>query len=221
MGRWSQIHCSCPNRIPIPNSKWYARPYRNTNWKKLSSRQKNEIKIWQENKKGMYECGHRNGMLVELHLGKIVELGFVIKKVFQQDCTFEIYSKVGNWRNYFLDGRNEELIISEQEAELWLMEAVELERAFLQHGNLPYDLTQQLIRVLHQRKVKSSQNLRQQIESIKDLKSYARIVPFLHNLDPQVQSPDFDLKEEFEAIENTKKLCHAAIDSGNPIELLW
>ena len=221
MGKWSQIRCNCPNRIPIPNSKWYARPYRNTNWNKLSNRQKNKIKAWEENKEGMYKCGHRNGMLVELYPGKIVELGFAIKKVFQQDYTFEIYSKVGDWRNYFLDGRNEELIISVPEAELWLMEAVELERAFLQQGNLPYDLTRQLIKVLHQRKVKSSQNLRQQIESIRDKKSYARMFSFLHNLDSQAKFPDFDLKEEFEVIKNTKKLCQAAIDLENPIELLW
>ena len=63
--------------------------------------------------------------------------------------------------------------------------------------------------------------MRQQIESIKDMKSFARILPFLHNLDLEVKPPDFYLKEEFEVIENTKKLCRAAIDSGNSIELLW
>ena len=168
----------------------------------------------------MYECGHRDGMLVQLYPGKIIELGFVIKKVFKNDLTFEIYSRVGDWRNYYSDGLDEELRILPQEAELWLMEASELEQAFSEQGNLPYRQVQQLISVLYEREAKSLNNLKQRLKSIAGEGS-ARIMPLLENLDDKLVSPESVVKEHLASITDTTKLCRAAIDLGNSIELLW
>lgn len=214
MGKWSQVRCNCPNRIPLPNSSLRHQPYRNCPHKKLSNRQKREIKIWQENIESMYECGHRDGMLVQLYPGEIIKLGFVIKRVFKNDLTFEVYPKVGNWRNYFSNGLAEELRISPLEAELWLMEVAELEKAFSQQGNLPYSQVQKLISILYKREVRSVENLRQQLET-------AKIVPFLQNIDLELQSPDVSLEEQFGVLKDTIALCQAAIKTGNSIELLW
>ena len=179
MGKWSQVRCNCPNRIPLPNSSLRDRPYRNCPHKKLSNRQKREIKIWQENIESMYECGHRNGMLVQLYPGKIIKLGFVIKRVFKNDLTFEIYPKVGDWRNYFSDGLAEELRISPLEAELWLMEVAELEKAFSWQGNLPYSQVQKLISILYKREARSVEILRQRLLGSIDDYNFSRVVPFL------------------------------------------
>ena len=215
MGKWSQVRCNCPNRIPLPNSSLRDRPHRHCPYKKLSNRQKREIKTWQENLENMYECGHLDGMLVQFSPDKIIELGFVLKQVFKNDSlTFEIYSRVGDWRNYYSDGLDEELRISPQEAELWLMEVAELEQAFLEQGNLPYRQVQQLISVLYEREAKSLDNLIQQLET-------ARVVPLLQNLDRKLQSPDVFLEEQFGVLKDTTRLCQAGIETGNPIELLW
>ena len=227
MGKWSQVRCNCPNRIPLPNSSSYDRPHRNYPYKKLSNRQKKEIKTWKENLENAYECGHDEGMLVQLCPGKIIELGFVLNQVFKNDLTFEIYLRIGNWRNYFSDGLAEEHRISPQEAELWLMEVAELEQAFLEQSNLPYRQVRQLISVLYESKLQSYYNLKYNLESIMEKTSFAGIVPYagtvplLQNLDRELKSPDVFREELFEILMDTTRLCQASIDSGNLIELLW
>lgn len=221
MGKWSQVRCNCPNRIPLPNSSLRDRPYRNCPYKKLSNRQKREIKIWQENIEGRYECGHYEGMLVQLYPYEIIELGFVITRVFKNDLTFEIYPKVGDWRNYFSDGLAEELRISPLEAELWLMEVAELEKAFSRQGNLPYSQVQKLISILYEREVTAVENLRQRLLRSIDDYNFSRVVPFLRNLKREVMSPDVFLEKLFGTLRDTTKLCQAAIETGHPIELLW
>lgn len=220
MGKWVQVRCNCPNRISLPNSSCHDQPYQNSKWQKLSNRKKKEIKTWQENVENRYKCGHVDGMLVQFCPDEIIELGFVLNKVFKDDVTFEIYSKVGEWRNYFLNGLSEELRISPQEAELWLMEVAELEKWFLGQGNLPYHQIQQIILILYQREVRSNNNLKQQFESLEG-GGFARIVPFLKNLDIDAKSIDVFLEEKLRVLQDTAKLCQAAIVTGNPIELLW
>ena len=215
MGKWSQVRCNCHNRIPLPKSDRRDRPYRNRSHRKLSSKQAGEIEIWEKNVKDMYECGHREGMLVQLWPGEIVRLGWVLNMIFKNDLTFEIYPKVGNWRNYF----DEELQFSPQEAELWLMEAAELKQAFLGYGNLPYRQVRQIISTLYQVETQSHNNLKQRLEIAAAETLGGR--RFLDNLDREPVSPESIMEQQFSVIESTTKLCQAAIDSGNPIELLW
>ena len=169
----------------------------------------------------MYECGHLNGMLVQFCPNEIIELGLVLKKVFKNDpLSFEIYYRVGDWHNYFSPNLNEELHISPQDAQLWLMEATELEKAFLGYGNIPYNQVQQILLILYQRKIKSDCDLKLDLESVKEI-GFLRVNPFLENLDQDLISPNLIMENLFCAIKDTTKLCRAGIKSGNPIELLW
>ena len=216
MGKWSQVRCNCHNRIPLPKSSWWDRPYHNSCQQKLSPKKRREIEVWKNNTEGMYECGHRDGMLVQFGPYNIIQLGFVIKKVFTNDLLFEIYPRVGDWRNYFSPGFDEELHISPEEAELWLMEATELERAFLNQGNISYDKIQQVIDILFYRKVETDRAFKQRLESLK-ARGCISIVPILNGLDDTPILRGSVLEEQFVTIADTKKLCQAAIDSGNPI----
>ena len=220
MGKWSQVRCNCHNRIPLSKSSWWDRPYRNSCQQELSPKKRREIEAWKNNIESMYECGHRDGMLVQFGPINIIKLGFVIKKVFADDFLFEIYPKVGDWRNYFSPGFDEELHISPEEAELWMMEAVELEQAFLSQGNISYDKIQQVINILFYREAETDEAYKQRLESLKG-RGFMRIVPFLESLDDTPMSRNSVLEEQFVAIADTKRLCQAAIKSGNPIEMLW
>ena len=220
MGKWSQVRCNCYNRIPLPKSSWRDRPYYSNNLQKLSSKKRREIEVWKNNIEGMYECGHRDGMLVQFGSSNIIKLGSVIKKVFADDFLFEIYHRVGDWRNYFSPGFGEELHISPKEAELWMMEATELEQAFLSQGNISYDKVQQVINILFYREAESDRAFKQRLESVREIE-FARIVPFLENLDDVPISRASILEKQFAIIVQTKRLCQAAIESGNPIEMLW
>ena len=219
MGKWSQVRCNCYNRIPLPKSGRRDRPYLNRTRRKLSSQQAREIEIWEKNAENMYECGHREGMLVQFWPGEIIRLGWVVNMIFKTDLTFEIYPKVGNWRNYFSDELGKELHISSQEAELWLMEAAELKQAFLGYGNIPYRQVRQIISTLYQVEAKSHNDLKQRLRSA--VGGFARVTRFLDNLDDEPASPESIMEQQFSVIEDTTKLCEAAIDSGNPVELLW
>ena len=220
MGKWSQVCCNCHNRIPLPKSSWRDRPYRNSCPQKLSPKKRREIEAWKNKIEGMYECGHRDGMLVQFGPIGIIKLGFVLKKVFADDFLFEIYPRVGDWRNYFSPNFDEELHISSEEAELWMMEAIELEQAFLSQGNVSYDKIQQVINILFSRKVETDGAYKQRLEALKG-RGFIRIVPFLESLDDATISRNSFLKEQFVAIAETKRLCQASIESGNPIEMLW
>ena len=222
MGKWSQVCCNCHNRIPLPKSSWCDRPDRNSYscLQKLSPKKRREIEAWKNNIEGMYECGHRNGMLVQFGPIGIIKLGCAIKKVFADDFLFEIYPRVGDWRNYFSPNFDEELHISPEDAELWMMEAIELEQAFLSQGNISYDKIQQVINILFYRKVETDEAYKQRVKSLRGI-GFMRIVPFLESLDDAPISRDLILEEQFVAIADTKRLCQAAIKSGNPIEMLW
>ena len=219
MGKWSQVRCNCHNRIPLPKSSWHDLPNRNQRRKKLSPKQKKEIAAW-EDIEGMCECGHRDGILIQLYPGEIVKLGFAIEKVFGNDLLFEIYPRVGDWHNYFSEGFDEELQISPAEAELWLMEAVELELAFLDQGNIPYKQVRQLINILHYREARSDRSLDRYFESVAEM-GFTKTLELLNNLNDLRISRDSILERQFVAISRTKELCQAAIESGNPIEMLW
>ena len=223
MGKWSQVRCNCHNRIPLPKSDRRDRPYRKYSHRRLLSKQEEDIEVWVKNIQDtygdMYECGHRDGMLIQFWPGDIIRLGWVLNTIFKNDLTFEIYPKVGNGRNYFSENLDEELHISPQEAELWLMEAAELKQAFLGYGNLPYRQVKQTISILYQVEVQSHNNLKQRLRIAAAETLGGR--RFLDNLDDEPASPELIMEQQFSVIKNTTKLCKAAIDSGNPVELLW
>ena len=215
MGKFAQVRCNCPNRIPMEGSDWNSQPYKNRHHKKLSARQRGDLEIWKQNLLNMYECGHREGMLVQIGTDEIIKLGFVLTTIFQEDSLrFEIYAKISDWHNYFLDDFNEEFHISPQETELWLMELEELEKALLGHENLPYPKVQQLITLMYESKVNSHNALRKRLKS-------PGLISLLKNLDKEPLPLDDYLNELLKVLEWAKQLCKEGIDSGNPIEFFW
>ena len=82
MGKWVQVYCSCENRTPVPNSdSSFGRPHRKK--RRLTNIEKQEVEEWERSEKNMYECGHRNGAVVEFSPGDIIQLGDLIASVFR------------------------------------------------------------------------------------------------------------------------------------------
>ena len=205
MGKFAQVCCNCLNRIPMDRSDWNSQPYKNRHHKKLSPRQREKIKIWEENFHNMYECGHHEGMLIQISTGEIIKLGSTLTTIFQDDSlTFEIYSKISNRHNYFLDDFKEEFHISPQEAELWLMEIEELEKNLLGHGSLPYLKVQKLIKVMYENEISSHTTLRKHLKS-------PGLISLLKNLDQEPLPPNNYLDELLKVLEWAKQLCKESI----------
>lgn len=220
MGKWSQVRCNCSNRIPMPNSDLHNQPHRQRSLKNMTNKQKIEVEEWRENIQNMYECGHRDGMLVQFWPGEIMKLGLILGRMFtDKPLTFEIFTMVGNTQNYFSEEVGETLYLNSQEVELWLMEVDEFERSLLGHGNLPYQKLMKIIRQLYQDEAKFYNHLKNHLESMKE-QGMNRIVPLLENLNNEQKSLEDIQTKQFDVLENVKKLCVASLESGNPIELM-
>ncbi len=73
MGRWCEIKCNCPNRIPIDPVI----------------------------KEGAYYCGHKAGLCFEIWPGDLFAIGYALEFAFRDRRNeFELFIKVGNWRAY-------------------------------------------------------------------------------------------------------------------------
>lgn len=125
VGKWCEVKCRCPNRVPIPGSDWWSySAYQDHQNKPRLAKTPEE---WEEKVKGMYECGHRDGVLIQLWPGDILGFGYALEAAFtKQPNQFEIFRRISNWKNY----DDEYLALTPGDAALWQLEIEQL-RSFL------------------------------------------------------------------------------------------
>ena len=182
MGKWAEVDCRCPNRRPLPDSDLMFQPHRNK--RRLNKRERAEVAEWERTTKNMYECGHRNGAVLQFWPGNFIHVGDLIGRIFKKEHeTFPIFIRAGDWRCY----TDELLLIPSDEAQMWLLEIEEIQRALEGAGNLPNE------------------------------KIRAFVTEFCRE-DPDLES---SLKKLHEALADAARLCHASIETRNPIRLLW
>lgn len=114
MGKWSQVKCNCPNRVPVAGG-FYKR---------------------------VYECGHKRGMLFQIWPGNLFDVGRLLKDMFRHDPeyakSFSTFIKIARFENY----DDEYLELNGEERELWQLEIEEL-FAFIEGRTfLPYQAAQ-------------------------------------------------------------------------------
>ncbi|MGL5833278.1 MAG: hypothetical protein ACRC1Z_08595 [Waterburya sp.] len=123
MGRWCEVKCNCPNRDPLPGSGIFDEPYRKR--KRLTIQEQIDRDNWHENIKGMFTCGHRDGVIIQLSPGELFIIGNTLDKVYKdQEDYFKVFRKISHWRNY----TNEYLALSQDEVMLWQLEIEQLQR---------------------------------------------------------------------------------------------
>jgi hypothetical protein len=218
MGKWSEVHCDCPNRVPLPGSDFYFdKPHRNK--RRLTKKEKAEVEEWERTTKDMFECGHRSGVVIEFWPGDIIHLGNLIGSVFRDESvTFEVFAKVGDWRRY----EDELLLIQPDEASLWLMEIEEIQRALLGSENLPPDKMAKLIVESYRADLGGRLDLERRLDEVAAKAPFARVNPLKRNVQ-QSKLPDLESTVEkiVKALTDAARLCSASIGTGNPIRLLW
>ena len=218
MGKWAEVHCDCPNRVPLAGSDFYFdKPHRNK--RRLTRKEREELEEWERTTKNMFACGHRSGVVIEFSPGDIIHLGNLLGSIFRDESsTFEVFAKVGDWRCY----EDELLLIQPDEAGLWLMEIEEIQRAFQGFGNLPQDKIERLLLEFYRDDLGSRLDLERRLDEAAAKMPFARVVPLKRNVQ-QSKRPDLESTVEniIEALTDAAKLCHASIRTGNPIRLLW
>lgn len=218
MGKWAEVHCNCINRTPVPNSDFlFGKPHRHK--RRLTKMEKQEADEWERTTKNMYECGHRGGALIELCPGAIIRLGDVIGHIFPDTGnTFEIFTRVGYWRCY----EDELLLITPDEASLWLLEIDEIQRAIHGLGNLAVKRMEKLLLEFHREELGMSVELEKRLDKAAKEMPFSPVVGIKRNVQ-QSRRPDIESTSEkiIKALTDAAILCQASIRTGNPIRLLW
>ncbi|MCA1621674.1 MAG: hypothetical protein LC795_20860 [Acidobacteria bacterium] len=218
MGKWAEVHCDCPNRVPLAGSDFYFdKPHRNK--RRLTKKERGEVEEWERAAKNMFECGHRSGVVIEFSPGDIVHLGNLLGGIFRdENGMFEVFAKVGDWRCY----GDELLLIQPDEAGLWLMEIEEIQRALGGFGNLPQDKIERLLSEFYRDGLGSRLDLERRLDEIAAKMPFAPVVPLKQNVQQSKRpNPESTVEKIMEALTDAAKLCHAGIGTGNPIRLLW
>jgi len=165
----------------------------------------------------MYECGHRNGCLLEFWPGPIIQLGRLINSTLgKTGYDFPIFARVADWRSY----HDELLMLPTDEARLWLFEVDAVWR-LLEEGR-PDDAINELLATLHDEDSELRLSLEKQLSEIKSNIPFARVNPFIESV-RKSKRPDLQsaIDKVVEALKDARRLCLASIQSGNPIRLLW
>lgn len=215
MGKWAEVHCNCPNRIPLAGGAYFDQPHQRK--RRLTAKQKAEVEEWERTTKDMLVCGHRNGNLIEFWPGDIVHLGSLIASIFRdKEGAFELFGKVGDWRCY----EDELLLVTPDRARLWLLEIEEVQQALLGLGNLDRKKTARLLLDFYQNDLGSRLDLEHRIEEA------AAKIPSDRILKDNVERtarPDLEttLQKIQEALTDAARLCHVSVETGSTIRLLW
>src|SRR5688500_14898627 len=168
MGKWAEVQCACPNRKPVPGSDFMVgKPHRNK--RRLTKKQSDEVAEWERTTRNMYECGHRDGVVVEFWPGDIVNLGDIIGGIFEDG--FEIFKRAGDWRCY----EDELLLIPPDESQLWLLEIDEIQRALDGAGNLPQQKVERLILEFLRRNLGVRNDLERRLDEVTAQMPFARL----------------------------------------------
>ncbi len=219
MGKWVEVFCNCDNRTPIPNShSLFGRPHRKK--RRLTKREKQEVDEWERTTKNMYECGHRNGVLIEFWPGDIIKLGNLIAGILHNTAvTFDIFANVGDWRCY----EDELLLISPDEADLWLAEISEIRQCILGCGQLPPERGQMLVEEFNREELDSRIDLQTGLDKIAQKMPLTRslVAALQHNVQPRFPDKESALEKIDAALTDSNRLCEMSRESGNPIRFLW
>jgi len=216
MGRWAEVHCGCPNRCPLPTSGWQCEPHRKR--RRLTAKQREERRLWEQTTKDMYECGHRNGCLLEFWPGYIIQFGRLINSAFPETRhDFPIFARVADRRSY-----HELLLLPTDQARLWLSETDSIWRILEEGGTGPNDALEPLLTAIHDEDSELRLSLEKRLSEIRIHLPFTRVNPFIESVrksdKPDLQSA---VDKVVEALEDARRLCLASIESGNPIRLLW
>lgn len=215
MGKWAEVYCVCPDREPVPGSDFMlGRPHRNK--RRLTKKQREDVAEWERTTKNMFKCGHRNGVVIEFWPGEIINLGDIICRIFA--IGFDIFKRVGDWRCYY----DELLMIEPDEAQAWLMEIEELQRAFDGEGNLPQQKIEGLISEFFRRDLGFRIDLERRLDEAAAKMPFAGVNALKQNVQQSEQpSIESTIQKIAEALADAAHLCRASIETGNPIRLLW
>lgn len=218
MGKWAEVYCACPNRVPVRGSDFYFdEPHRAK--RRLTKKEKAEVEEWKRETKNMFECGHRSGLIIELCPGDIIHLGNLIGSIFpDESTTFEVFAKVGDWRCY----EDELLLIQPDEAGLWLMEIEKVQQALQGFGNLPQDKIERLILEFYRDDLGSRLDLERRLDEVAEKMFSGPVIQMRRNIQ-ELKRPDMETTVEkiIEALTHAAKLCRASLETRNPIRLLW
>jgi hypothetical protein len=164
----------------------------------------------------MYECGHRYGAVIEFWPGEIINLGDIIRGIFEDG--FEIFKRVGDWRCY----EDELLLIQPDESELWLLEIDEIQRASADAGNLPHQKIERVILEFLRRDFGARNDLQRRLDEVSAQQPFAGLNAMKENV-ARSEQPTFEstIKKIDEALADAARLCRASIEIRNPIRLLW
>lgn len=218
MGKWVKVHCSCENRTPNPSGdSLFGRPHRKK--RRLTNREKQEVDEWERTTRGVYECGHRNGVLLEFCPGDIIQLGNLIGSILEETTVnFEVFTRVGDWECY----EDELLLISPDEAHVWLAEIEELQRSFRGLGQLQPERVESVVEQFYRQELASRIDLERRLDRIGEQQPMAPVVGLKRNVQQSTWPDTASTLERIEAaLTNSAKLCNTSIESGNPIRLLW
>jgi hypothetical protein len=201
MGKWAEVHCSCPNRRPLSDSGWECEPHRKK--RRLTAKQREERQLWEQTTKGMCECGHRNGCLLEFWPGHIIQFGGLINSAFEKTgYAFPIFAQVSNWRSY----EGELLLLRPDQAGLWLSEVERIWR-ILEEGTVGLDDgIRTLLAALHDEDSARRFSLEKQLGEIRNHFPFARLNPLMENV-RKSGTPDLQRVVE--------KVVEALEDHGN------
>lgn len=192
----------------------FGRPHRNK--RRLTKKQSEDVAEWERTTKNMVECGHRSGVVIELWPGEIVNLGNIIGRIFP--IGFDIFKRVGDWRSY----DDELLLIEPDEAQAWLIEIKELQRALDGQGDLPQQKIEGLISEFFHHDLGVRIDLERRLDEVAAQMPFAGVNALKQNLQ-QSEQPNFEsaIQKIAEALADAARLCRAGIETGNAIRLLW
>jgi hypothetical protein len=200
MGKWAEVACNCPDRMPLPGSdSLFDRPHRKQS--RLTAEQQQEVERWEQTTMNMFACGHRHGMLIELWPGDIIHLGELLGTA---GGVLEHFWTVGARMSY--DNNDELLLLTPEEAEWWLQEIDEVRQALDGGGGL------------------ARTHLERTIEGFVDYERRLDKHPVYWTEQDLQATPMYTeraMKRIREALDDAASLCHASIRSGNPIRLMW
>jgi hypothetical protein len=217
MGKWAEVQCSCVNRKPLKDGSSVSQPHRRK--RRLTHREKEDVEEWQRQREFMFECGHRNGVVVELWPGDIITLGYLAERILTgASHPFPVFGKVGNSSLYV----DELLLIPPDEALLWQTEIDAILGALDGRGDVTYPEITKLVIEFHRLEVSSILQIRSSLDEISAGIPFARTAPFRETLNVQ-GSPDVEatVRKIVAALSAASSLCHASFETGNPIRLLW
>jgi hypothetical protein len=148
MGRWCEVKCNCPIRKPLPGSNWldYSDYCKYIEKPRLAK----TIEEWEEKVKGMYECGHREGTLIQFAPSDLLTVSDALEQAYnKQSEQFEVFRRISQPSNY----EDEYLALFQDAVTLWQMEIEQLQRYLLEEEFMGYHERETFEKELTERKL--------------------------------------------------------------------